>query len=202
MTKAWYLKTTTQMLSVGTISEPLSYLKIPPPPFIFHLTFDLRFICIHSCLIHMHRSFMLAPSHNHHRFKTCVLFEHWSLAHQWSETLISWSLGHVFREITTWHSFVLQDNYSWLCSSGIYWLTFEALIWSSKTYLWAHVFRIWLWNFMIGLKTLIRRCASWNPNQGCLVLVCHLSLTCYHGLTGTLAHGEEGFDHLIIYIVI
>lgn len=38
----------------------VSYPKKFPPLFIFHSTFDLRFICTHTCFIHMHHSFMLA----------------------------------------------------------------------------------------------------------------------------------------------
>lgn len=51
----------------------------------------------------------------------------------WGETLISWSLGHGFKETTTWHSFVHWHSYvhqnpnSWLCYYVILWLTVEHL---------------------------------------------------------------------------
>lgn len=35
---------------------------------------------------------------------------------------------------------------------------------------------------MLSLKILTRRCASWNPNQGCLVLRCPCELTFDHGI--------------------
>ena len=108
------------------------------------------------------------------------------------ETIFSWSLGHGFKEITTWHSYGHQNPNFWLCYYGTLWLTFWTLVWSSKPSLWAHVLGYWLWNFMLCLKTLIREYASWNPNLGCLVLVFHLRLTFDHGIEWNPSSLERG----------
>lgn len=51
----------------------------------------------------------------------------------------------------------------------------------------------------LSLKTLIRGCASWNTNQGCLILCAILSWLLTMGLTKTLAHLEETLDHLVMH---
>lgn len=55
-----------------------------------------------------------------------------------------------------------------------------------------------LWSFMLGLKTLIRGCASWNPNQWCLVLGCPCDLTFDHGIdwnSSSLGRGSWPYCH-------
>lgn len=91
-----------------------------------------------STLIHLHHPFILTLSHNHHRFKAlwltnargCLWIKPYDvtclfICNHWGETLISLSLWHEFKEITTWHSFGNKNPNSWLCYYGTLWLPLE-----------------------------------------------------------------------------
>lgn len=61
--------------------------NLSSPFHLFHLTFGLSFICIHSYLIHVHHAFILALVKNHHGFNDLWIFIPKSLGLLESQTL-------------------------------------------------------------------------------------------------------------------
>lgn len=90
--------------------------------FVFNLTYDSRFICIHM----HHASIDLKLVVNKYQGLAWGLWYCSSCEGNPNFT----SFGPWFTKSTTWRSSVPQNPNSWLCYYGILWLTFGALIWS------------------------------------------------------------------------
>lgn len=113
----------------------------------------------------------------------------------WDKTLISWSVGHGFNEIRTWHLSEHQNPNSWRCYYGTLWLTFEHLFdllnpncgpmcWDIDCKDSCFVWRPWLG--VVNHETLIRDAWYLCANWGWLLIM---------ELTETLDHWGRGSCH-------